>query len=60
MITPDKQKPTSYLISQEAKDLLALLAKKEGRSNSKQVEQLIKDAAQAAGIKLPKPPAKAK
>jgi predicted transcriptional regulator len=43
--------PTSYLISDEAKRLLKLLAAKHDRSLSKMIETLIKEAAKKQGVK---------
>ena len=45
-----KVKPTSFRISNEAKALLKLIAKKEKRSAGKSLETMIEEKAAALGI----------
>lgn len=46
-------KPTSYILTTEAKALLKLMAEKEGRSMSKELEKIIVAEAKRKGISVP-------
>lgn len=50
------KKPTSFALSDEAKELLKLLAEKNIRSQSTMLEVLIKEEAKKQGVKLPAKP----
>jgi hypothetical protein len=49
-----EKKPTSFMLSDEAKELLKLIAIKQERSQAKSLEVLIRQEAEKLKIKLPK------
>jgi len=50
-----KKKKTSIMLTEQDKKLLELLAKKENRSQTKELEYLVRRRAEELGIKIKEP-----